>query len=95
MEKVLTPKEQALELFLHYWDTDFGGRGFVGTVEAKNEAHFVVSKIEMYRKQIEEQLDEDLYHVNGVEEYWKEVNIEIRKIDTHKLQSENNKWAND
>ena len=34
-------------------------------------------EIELYRKQIEDEYDEDLYHAYGVEEYWQEVRQEL------------------
>lgn len=44
---------------------------------AKKIALLCVNEIELYRRQIEEEYDEDLYHAYGVEEYWQEVKREI------------------
>ena len=44
---------------------------------ARESALICVDEIELYRKQIEGEYDEDLYHAYGVEEYWQEVKQEI------------------
>lgn len=55
-------------------------QGKLGRETAKESALICVKEIELYRRQIEREYDEDLYHAYGVEEYWREVRKEINKI---------------
>jgi len=72
----MTPKEKAKDLvkksipLAHDWEAD-------NKVVALKIALLCVDEIELYRKQIEDEYDEDLYHAYGVEEYWQEVRQEI------------------
>lgn len=44
---------------------------------AKESALLCVSEINLYRKQLEEEYDEDFYHAYETEEYWLQVEEEI------------------
>lgn len=45
--------------------------------QSKRCALICIEEIENYRKIIEHEFDEDLYHAYGVEEYWEQVKVEI------------------
>ena len=44
---------------------------------AKESALLCISEINLYRKQLEDEYDEDFYHAYGTEEYWLQVEEEI------------------
>ena len=75
----MIPKEKAKELcaraseILGYYKYDI-------SEEVKDVALLCVKEIELYRRQIERQYDQDLYGAYYVEEYWKEVRKEINKL---------------
>lgn len=41
----LSPEEKSDELFNHFYETKFGGPGFLGILEAKKEAVYIVDEI--------------------------------------------------
>ena len=71
----MTPKEKAKELMQKAYDLDQHNK--TTQSRCKQIALLCVEEIELYRKQIEDEYDEDLYHAYGVEEYWQEVRQEI------------------
>jgi len=74
----MTPREKAKELvdkFLNEMPKYMQGK--LGRETAKESALICVKEIELYRRQIEREYDEDLYHAYGIEEYWQEVRQEI------------------
>ena len=71
----MTPKEKAKELMQKAYDLDQYNK--TTQSRCKQIALLCVDEIELYRKQIEDEYDEDLYHAYGVEEYWQEVRQEI------------------
>jgi hypothetical protein len=71
----MTPKEKAKELMQKAYDLDKHNK--TTQSRCKQIALLCVDEIELYRKQIEDEYDEDLYHAYGVEEYWQEVRQEI------------------
>ena len=71
----MTPKEKAKELMQKAYDLDQHNK--TTQSRCKQIALLCVDEIELYRKQIEDEYDEDLYHAYGVEEYWQEVRKEI------------------
>jgi hypothetical protein len=71
----MTPKEKAKELMQKAYDLDQHNK--TTQSRCKQIALLCVDEIELYRKQIEDEYDEDLYHAYGVEEYWQEVRQEI------------------
>ena len=74
----MTPKEKAKELMQKAYDLDQHNK--TTQSRCKQIALLCVDEIELYRKQIEDEYDEDLYHAYGVEEYWQEVRQEIRLL---------------
>jgi hypothetical protein len=54
--------------------------GSMSLESAKQCALICVDEIELYRRQIETEFDEDLYHAYGQEEYLQEVKKEIEKL---------------
>ena len=75
----LEPKEKAKQLIQKFEliDREQRYQDELNLFEAKQCALLCVDEIELYRKQIEDEYDEDLYHAYGVEEYWQEVRQEI------------------
>ena len=73
----MTAKEKAEELVERFLETQSNTEELY---DAKQCALICVDEIELYRKQIEDEYDEDLYHAYGVEEYWQEVKKEIEKL---------------
>ena len=71
----MTAKEKAKELMQKAYDLDQHNK--TTQSRCKQIALLCVDEIELYRKQIEDEYDEDLYHAYGVEEYWQEVRQEI------------------
>tara|TARA_R110000764_G_scaffold259_1_gene1151 strand:+ start:86 stop:310 length:225 start_codon:yes stop_codon:yes gene_type:complete len=71
----MTPKEKAKELMQKAYDLDQHNK--TTQSRCKQIALLCLDEIELYRKQIEDEYDEDLYHAYGVEEYWQEVRQEI------------------
>lgn len=77
----MTPKQKAKELVNEFLDEmPKYLQGKLGRETAKKSALICVKNIELYKKQIEREYDEDLYHAYGVEGYWLEVVIEIHKL---------------
>jgi|GEM_PF-1343875 hypothetical protein len=82
---MLTPREKANDLVDQYRmilmdeDTDCGNEILCTLIAIKN-AHIAVDEIEFYRKQIEDEYDEDLYHAYGQEEYWNQVKKELESL---------------
>ena len=74
----MTPKEKAKELMQKAYDLDQHNK--TTQSRCKQIVLLCVDEIELYRKQIEDEYDEDLYHAYGVEEYWQEVRQEIRLL---------------
>ena len=71
----MTPKEKAKELMQKAYDLDQHNK--TTQSRCKQIALLCVDEIELYRKQIEDEYDDDFYHAYGVEEYWQEVRQEI------------------
>ena len=71
----MTAKEKAKELMQKAYDLDQHNK--TTQSRCKQIALLCLDEIELYRKQIEDEYDEDLYHAYGVEEYWQEVRQEI------------------
>tara|TARA_R110000824_G_scaffold396862_1_gene598937 strand:- start:47 stop:271 length:225 start_codon:yes stop_codon:yes gene_type:complete len=71
----MTPKEKAKELMQKAYDLDQHNK--TTQSRCKQIAFLCVDEIELYRKQIEDEYDDDFYHAYGVEEYWQEVRQEI------------------
>ena len=80
----MTPREKAYQLCNKFYEGSALGKTQGEHLEekgkAKQRALICVDEIELYRKQIEDEYDEDLYHAYGVEEYWQEVKEEIKKL---------------
>ena len=76
----MTPKEQAEKLYNTYLKFCNELSHDKNKTLAKLMALACVNEIELYRKQIEAEFDEDLYHAYGVEEYWNEVKQEIKQL---------------
>ena len=57
-----------------------GSYMLMNTDQAKQCALLCVKEIELYRRVIEKEYSEDLYHAYGIEEYWKKVRSEINKL---------------
>ena len=74
-----TPKEKANELIERFVNVDINLSDFT-MYHAKKCALICVDEIELYRKQIEKEYNEDLYHAYGTEEYLQEVKQEIEKL---------------
>ena len=72
----MTQKEKAIELVQKF---NYDNKHFL-MYDVRKCALICVDEIELYRKQIEDEYDEDLYHAYGVEEYWQEVKQEIEKL---------------
>lgn len=47
---------------------------------AKESALLCIEEINLYRKQLEKEYDEDFYHYNDYEEYWEKVKESIKLI---------------
>ena len=84
---ILTPKEKAKELVDSFRsDSRLRSSGFLvsneihSTYHAKRCALNCVNEIHKYRRQVEQEYDEDFYHVYGQEEYYEDVIEEIKKI---------------
>ena len=74
----MTPKEKAKQLYDKMeFETKYNSQPTTVHGMCKKLALVCVDEIELYRKQIEDEYDEDLYHAYGVEEYWQEVRQEI------------------
>lgn len=74
----MTPKEKAKQLYDKMeFETKYNSQPSTVHGMCKKLALVCVDEIELYRKQIEDEYDEDLYHAYGVEEYWQEVRQEI------------------
>lgn len=71
----MTAKEKAKELMQKAYDLDQHNK--TTQSRCKQIALLCVDEIELYRKQIEDEYDDDFYHAYGVEEYWQEVRQEI------------------
>ena len=86
----MTQKEKAKDLVDKFFnEMPKYLQGKLGRETAKESALICVKEIGLYRRQIEREYDEDLYHAYGVEEYWKEKRKEINKaIDMKKLTRE-------
>ena len=69
----MTPREKAKELV----DKINSANKHLNYSRAKTIALLCVDEIELYRKQIENEYDEDLYHAYGQEEYWVDVRQEV------------------
>ena len=65
------PKEKAKELF-----NKFSCLVTASDEEIKDIVNASITEIELYRRQIEREYDEDLYHAYKTEEYWKKVKSE-------------------
>ena len=70
----MTPKEKAIEIYNKFWDA------YQHDPVAHECALICVKEIELYRRVIEKEYSEDLYHAYGIEEYWKKVKQEINKL---------------
>jgi len=74
----MTPKEKAKQLYDKMeFETKYNSQPSTVHGMCKKLALVCVDEIELYRKQIQDEYDEDLYHAYGVEEYWQEVRKEI------------------
>jgi hypothetical protein len=79
----MTPEEKAkklLESFENAKSCKMSDYSKIYTPTARVCALICVNEIELYRKQIENEYDEDLYHAYGKEEYWNKVKQEINKL---------------
>ena len=78
----MTAKEKAKDLVNRFFiEVDsYYVEDIVSQPKAKQCALVCVDEIELYREQIEDEYNEDLYHAYGVEEYWQEVKQEINKL---------------
>ena len=71
----MTPKEKAKELLQKAYELDRNLR--TARHICKLWVLLCIDEIELYRKQIEREYDEDLYHAYEQEEYWQEVRREV------------------